>query len=115
MKAGILRTRRGDQSAVATVKATVLAFDADQIVVEYTLLLLRARPNRARFLPVALTASKDTHIARESNISVRSGWEGVMPAGGSAGLSGRRRFWGSVCRSRRGSVKDKAPAAEGAA
>lgn len=114
MKAGILRTRRGGQSAEATVKATVLAFDADQIV-EYTLLLLRPRPNRARFLPVALTASKDTHIARESNISVRSGWEGVMPAGGSAGLSGRRRFWGSVCRSRRGSVKDKAPAAEGAA
>lgn len=114
MKAGILPTRHGSQSAEATVKATVLAFDADQIVVEYTL-LLRPRPNRARFLPMALTASKDTHIARESNISVRSGWEGVMSAGGSAGLSGRRQFWGSVCRSRRGSVKDKEPTAEGAA
>lgn len=81
MKAGILRTRRGDQSAEATVKATVLAFDADQIVVEYTLLLLRPRPNRARFLPVALTASKDTHIARESNISVRSGGRGAQRVG----------------------------------
>lgn len=60
MKAGVLRTRRGGQSAEATVKATVLAFDADQIVVAYTLLLLRPRPNRARFLPMALTASKDT-------------------------------------------------------
>lgn len=94
----------------------VLSFNAERIVIEYTLLLLRPKLNRARFLPMEFTASKDTCIASKSNDSVCSEGRGAQRVGRSRVCRGdQQNFQGggdSAARSaggRRGLWRTRSP------